>query len=142
MNASQVTQMMSLKDRIRRATEDLLTIQSELDAAASPRTLPSERKRIMEELSDPRLTADLKHAVDHMRHLLWSYMESTSKQRQQDVAQTLQTVRMQRVTEMLRNLEPAVEGQAASTPEATTFFDEIHKIANRALERHKTRSVR
>jgi hypothetical protein len=45
---------------------------------------------------------------------------------------------MQRVTEMLRALEPSV-GQAATAqlPEASTFFELIQDIAHNTLDRHQ-----
>lgn len=126
--------MSELSVRIRRVTEDLEAIQSQLDGAAQGAA--SERDSILRELANTTMLQDLKTAVDHMRHLLWSYIEAATK-KGVDVQETLQTVRMQRVTEMLRILEPTVaETKTSHAPEAESFFDLIHQIANKTIERH------
>jgi hypothetical protein len=126
--------MTKLTDRIRRVTEDLHAIQSELGAAAKPQVAAAERERIMQQLVEANLVHEFKAAVDHMRHLLWSYIEASSGK---EVPETLQNVRMQRVTEMLRILKPSVrEQQIAGSAEATSFFDIIQEIASDAVTRH------
>ena len=129
--------MSDLVTRIRRVTEDLKAIQEKLNAAAQPGAPPAERERIMEALLQADMVNEFKTAVDNMRHLLWSYIEAASAKSPQNVTRTLQAVRMQRVTEMLRILQPTVdEVEMASTPEARSFFDVIHKIANSTVDRH------
>jgi hypothetical protein len=130
--------MSELTSRIRRVTEDLRAIQDELGSAAMSTPGSAERERVMAEMMDLELVHELKSAVDHMRHLLWSYIEAASQSdRGENVSQTLRTVRMQRVTEMLKILQPSVrESEIASEPEAESFFEVIQSIANSALERH------
>jgi hypothetical protein len=71
-----------------------------------------------------------------MRHLLWSYIESAQKD--ENIERTLERVRMKRVTEMLRILEPDVaERTMDTTPEVDSFFEAVQKIASKALDRHK-----
>jgi hypothetical protein len=131
--------MTKLTDRIRRVTEDLHAIQSELSAAARPDFPLADRERLMQELVDANIVHEFKSAVDHMRHLLWSYIEASSGK---EVVEKLQAVRMQRVTEMLRILKPSMhDEQMTKTPEATSFFDMIQDIASTAFERHQ-RSAR
>ena len=90
----------------------------------------------MQELVDANMANELKVAVDHMRHLLWSYLEATEAEGE-NVAERLQNVRMRRVTEMLRTLQPVVgEKSVKESPESESFFQLIHQIANTTLERH------
>src|SRR5947208_3172540 len=109
--------MSELIIRIQRITQDLHAVQEQLTSAARPDAPASVRNEVMQEMLNLELITEFKTAVDHMRHLLWSYIEaSASKGR---VSDTLQTVRMQRVTEMLRILQPTVDTtQDASSPEA------------------------
>ena len=129
--------MSELTERIRRVTEDLQVIQSTLSDAAAPGAPAEARERIMQELLDMSMIAELKAAVDHMRHLLWSYIEASSNKNPHMVTRTLQAVRMQRVTEMLKILQPGVqEARESATPEAQGFFDAIQKIAASAVDKH------
>jgi hypothetical protein len=127
---------MDLTTRIRRVTEDLQAIQVELNAAAKGNAPAPERDRIMRELASSDLLHEFKGALDHMRHLLWSYIESAQKD--ENIERTLERVRMKRVTEMLRILEPDVaERTMDTTPEVDSFFEAVQKIASKALDRHK-----
>ena len=131
--------MSELTDRILRVTEDLQVIQETLSAAAAPGAPPEVRERIMEDLLDKNMITELKAAVDHMRHLLWSYIEASSNKNPHMVTRTLQAVRMQRVTEMLKILQPGVaEARESAMPEAQSFFDAIQRIAASAVEKHGT----
>lgn len=127
--------MNDLTTRIRRVTEDLHAIQQELSVAAKSPTTDRERDRIMHALATSDLLHEFKSSVDHMRHLLWSYIESAQKN--EDVQRTLERVRMKRVTEMLRILEPDMqEKRMNDLPEVDSFFDAVQKIAAKALDRH------
>lgn len=127
---------MDLTTRIRRVTEDLQAIQLELDAAAKDNAHTPERDRMLRELASSDLLHEFKGAVDHMRHLLWSYIESAQKD--ENIERTLERVRMRRVTEMLQILAPDVnERRMDAAPEIDSFFDAVQKIASKALDRHK-----
>jgi hypothetical protein len=127
---------MDLTTRIRRVTEDLQAIQLELNSAAKDNAPAPQRDRMLRELASSDLLHEFKGAVDHMRHLLWSYIESAQKD--ENIERTLERVRMRRVTEMLQILAPDVnERRMDSTPEIDSFFDAVQKIANKALDRHK-----
>jgi hypothetical protein len=128
--------MSELSTLIRRVTEDLHNIQNELGAAARPAADKHFREEVMQQMVDANLVDEFKSAVDHMRLMLWSYIEASSK-KNKDVGETLQAVRMQRVTEMLKVLQPTVEEAKVKTPEMETFFDMIHQMANTALDRHR-----
>ena len=127
--------MADLTTLIRRVTEDLQAIQTELGSAAKSDAAAEERDRLMRQLATSDMLHEFKSAVDHMRHLLWSYIESA--QRDEKIERTLERVRMKRVTEMLKILEPNVdERRIDATPEADSFFDAVQKIASKALDRH------
>jgi hypothetical protein len=133
--------MPELSLRIRRVTDDLQVIQSELSHAAEHGASPEERERVMREIDDLKMLNDLKAAVDHMRHLLWSYIEASSK-KGADVERTLQAVRMQRVTEMLKILAPTVdEEQPMQAPEAQSFLDMVQLIAHKTVDRHRAQGA-
>ncbi|HUQ50435.1 MAG TPA: hypothetical protein VM056_06975 [Terriglobales bacterium] len=130
--------MSQLTERILRATKDLQAIQDELSRAAASDASAQLRDDVMNEMLQTQMVSDFKTAVDHMRHLLWSYIEATSTESKEDIAAKLQAVRMQRVTEMLKVLEPDVHQDAtAALPGAQTFFDLIHNIAHSAMDRHQ-----
>ena len=130
--------MSDLTVRIRRVTEDLQAIQEQLSSAASQDAPAAERDAVMEEMLNRDLIHGFKSSVDNMRHLLWSYIEASSSRGHQNVSDTLQSVRMQRVTEMLRILQPTVEGaEVPSSPEEKSFFEVIQTIAHSAMDRHQ-----
>lgn len=130
--------MSDLASRIRRVTEDLQAIQDELNAAARQGD-HQQREKVMDEMSNLDLLHDFKAAVDHMRHLLWSYIEASSSQNRTDVSRTLQSVRMQRVTEMLRILAPSIaESKIPRTPEAVSFLEAIQSIAHETMDEHES----
>ena len=122
--------MSELTSRIRRVTDDLHAVQEVLNSAARPNAPAAERDAVMEELISMRILDEFKAAVDNMRHLLWSYIEASNAKNAHGVSATLQHVRMQRVTEMLRILQPNMEeSKIAASPESKSFFEVIHKIA-------------
>ena len=119
-----------------RATGDLRFIQVLLEDAARTDSDPAQRKQILEQLAGSSCLEELKTAVDNMRHLLWSYVEAQSGHKS-DVAQALQTVRIKRVTEMLRTLQPdVVQARIAPSAEAETFLDMVTQIARSTVDRH------
>jgi hypothetical protein len=129
--------MSELTNRIRRVTDDLHAVQEVLNSAARPNAPAAERDAVMEELINMRVLDEFKTSVDNMRHLLWSYIEASNTKNAHGVAATLQHVRMKRVTDMLRILQPNMEEtKMASSPESKSFFEVINKIANSAADRH------
>jgi hypothetical protein len=129
--------MSELTTRIRRITEDLQAVQQQLSSAARPDAPSSERDAVMQEMINVEMINEFKTSVDHMRHLLWSYIEASSSKGSLTVSDTLQSVRMQRVTEMLKILQPTVDG-AKTSPEARSFFEVINTIANSAMDLHQS----
>lgn len=130
--------MPELTDRIRTTTAALQQILADLDAAAHAAD-PGYRDRIARELLVPGTIHDFKTAVDDMRHMIWSYMQANERGAGQDVESRLQSVRMQRVTQMLKALEPEITRPSApSTAETQTFLELIHDIAHTTIDRHQT----
>jgi hypothetical protein len=122
--------MSELTARIRRVTEDLQAIQDELSKAAEPGADPEARTVIMEEMLQAELIDRFKNSVDHMRVLLFSYIEAAASRGQYTVYDTLQSIRMRRVTEMLRVLQPAVEGRRNTTnTDLRSLMEMVNKIA-------------
>jgi hypothetical protein len=129
--------MSELSTRIRRVTNDLKAIQEQLSSAARHDAPVEERDAAMDEMLNVELINEFKTSVDHMRHMLWSYIEASSSKGKLTVSSALQSVRMQRVTEMLKILQPSVDStQDTTTPEARSFFEVIHTIANSAVDKH------
>ncbi len=133
--------MSKLAQSIHRAIDDLKVIKAELEAAADPKAPAQEKNRVIQDTQAMPMLRDLKTLVDHMRHLLWAYMEanaSSGHASAHDVQAKLQSVRMQRVTEMLKTLQPDVAAEStAALPEAATFFELIHDIAHTTVDRHQ-----
>jgi hypothetical protein len=128
--------MSDLTHTIRRVTKDLEYIQQELNHAAKFDAAGPVRERVMQEMMDADMIQNLKSAVDNMRYLLWSYIEAQTD-KSKDVSTTLQTIRMQRVTDMLRILKPDVEDVSRQqSPEAQTFLEMVTSIAHSAVDRH------
>src|SRR5882724_10386272 len=122
--------MSDLTSRIRRVTEDLQAIQDELNKAAEPGADPAARNAIMEEMLNVELIDRFKGSVDHMRTLLFSYIEAAASEGRQSVYDTLQAIRMRRVTEMLKILQPAVENRRnTSNMDIKSLMDIVNQIA-------------
>jgi len=129
--------MEELRSRIERVTNDLRYIQDKMYDASRTSTLNAERESVLETMLQGNLLYDFKSAVDHMRHLLWTYIETQTSLRGADMHGTLQQMRMQRVTEMLRVLAPSMEeSDSQNNPEARGFFDVIQQIANTTMDRN------
>jgi hypothetical protein len=134
--------MPEFTDRIQSVTQDLQQILSELNRAAQSGASADYRERIQRELLSPGVINDFKTAVDDMRMMLWSYMSAAPATKGPDmslksVEARLQSVRMQRVTDMLKTLKPDVaSGNTGALPEHATFLELIHDIASTAIEKH------
>ncbi len=130
--------MPDFTDRIRRVTADLQAIRLELETAALPGADPGFRQRIAGELLEPATIDPFKAVVDEMRLMLWSYIEAGSKDSPQGLEAKVQSVRMQRVTNMLKTIQPEVGSPStAALPGAATFFELIHDIAHNTIDRHQ-----
>jgi hypothetical protein len=122
--------MSDLTTRIRRVTEDLQAIQEELNKAADPDADPGARNAIMEEMLNVELIDRFKSSVDQMRVLLFSYIEAAASRGHQTVYDTLQAIRMRRVTEMLKILQPTVENRRnTSSMDVRSLMEIVNQIA-------------
>jgi hypothetical protein len=122
--------MLDLSTRIRRVTEDLQAIQEELSRAADPNADPGERNAVMEEMLNAEMIDRFKASVDQMRVLLFSYIEAAASRGHQTVYDTLQAIRMRRVTEMLKILQPAVENRRnTSSLDVKSLMEIVNQIA-------------
>ena len=122
--------MSELTTRIRRVTEDLQAIQDELSRAANPDADPGERNVIMEEMLNAEIIDRFKASIDQMRVLLFSYIEAAASQGHQTVYDTLQAIRMRRVTEMLKILQPTVESRRnTSSTDLKSLMEIVNQIA-------------
>jgi len=118
-------------------TEDLRAIQEELDWASTRETTRAENGKLLDELLNTEIVIELKAALDHLRGFLWSYIQAASGKSGSDVNDALQSLRMQRATEMLRVLRHKFEqANLAESPEARGLFEEIHLMANSMMDRH------
>ena len=122
--------MSDLTARIRRVTEDLQAIQEQLSKAAEPGAEPSARNELMEEMLKADLVDNFKSSVDQMRTLLFSYIEAAASAGHESVYDTLQAIRMRRVTEMLKVLQPTVESRRnTSNTDLRSLMEMVNKLA-------------
>jgi hypothetical protein len=64
------------KATIERVTADLKFIQEQLITISSTQGENATRDAMVENMLQENLLNDFKSSVDHMRHLLWSYVEA------------------------------------------------------------------
>ena len=114
--------------------EKVQTVAKELDEIRDELYGPGSGKP---EPLDIELLNSFKASVDHMRHVLWAYIEAMTKRGSID--QTIQHYRLQRATEMLRQLRE--HGPVEPTnPQARNFLREVEAIADSALERYSRKA--
>ena len=117
-----------LAERIRRVTLDLEGLEEELGWALIEDESRREQNRLLEELLSFNLVSQFKSAIDHMRHLLWCYVESAMGPRSASVDYLLQSRRLRQVTEMLRVLREQAGPEMGKLPEATTFLEQVNAV--------------
>jgi hypothetical protein len=123
--------MEDLSNCITRVTQELRTLQEQLQWARFQNSDPSAQNRVLNDLLNIGLIQDLKSAVDHMRNFLWSYIDSAAANcsPQGQVDHALQSHRLTQITEMLRVLH----GSPASPP---SFVEHVTLSVGRLLEKH------
>ena len=84
---------------------------------------------------DLELLNQFKGSVDHMRHVLWDYIEAMSVPGGSDKDETLHQYRMKRATEMLRMLREHGPFGSGSAQESS-FLKEVQAIADSTLKRY------
>ena len=117
--------MRALIEKVQKVAKDLDEVRDQLHGKGKPAGPASP--------VDIELLNSFKASVDHMRHVLWAYIEAMTTTG--DVDRTLQQYRLQRATEMLRQLRE--HGPLhPETPQTSSFLREIQAIADGALDRH------
>ena len=128
--------MKDLTAKLSRLSADLAELEQELRRLA-----PAKGNKPTKKFCDEAVLAEIKNAVDSVRHLLWPHVEEFARQNE-GVDTAIQRYRMQRVTEMLHDLKDRVaEPAVAAMPEAKSFFASIQEIATTAVERHLERAA-
>ena len=123
--------------RIRRITEDLRVIQEELNRAAALDRQRPERSLLLNELVTLELLGEFRSAIDHLRTFLWAYVEAATKTSGGSVDAALQTVRIQRATEMLRMLRQQLSApDSTPAPEMRSLLEEITALTHTAYNQH------
>src|SRR5947208_559851 len=91
---------------ITRVTHELRTLQQQLQWTAFQRSDPGARNRIVSDLLNVGLIRDLKNAVDHVRHFLWSYVDAAAANctPYEQTDHEIQSDNLTQITEMLRLL--------------------------------------
>jgi hypothetical protein len=118
---------------MKRVTDDLRVIQEELQRLASESGDHEQHSKIVDQLLDMEMISEFKLAVDNVRQYLWAYIELTTQRSGGNVDYTLQSFRLQRITEMLKVLREHGD-ELPNLPEARTFFEEITKITNTTVD--------
>jgi hypothetical protein len=123
--------MEDLSNCITRVTQELRTLQEQFQCAGFQSSDPSIQNRVLNDLLNIGLIQDLKSAVDHMRHFLWSYIDSAAANysRYGQVDQALQSHHLTQVTEMLHLLY-------GSTASPQHFVERVTLTVGRLLEEH------
>lgn len=128
----------SIPSRIARATQDLRALEQQLQSLA----FADSAAQVALAQLDLQAMLELKGVLDHLRDILWAYIEVLGANGDLNVGTTLQTTRMQRAADMLRNVRQSFSPGLAQTPEAAGLFDEIQSIVTDVLERQPSKPPR
>lgn len=133
--------MTDMSSNISRVTEDLNGLLKKLSSAQGP-----EAARLVEQALSLEVMRDFKLAVDAMRHLLWIYIEAASRATSGDINDTIHGLRLQRATEILRNLREGGMPISREMPEGRSFLEQVDALVTYYSQREtlsrasKTRS--
>ncbi len=120
-----------LDDRAKRVIEELLVIQAELSETPSAPPVGLATPKL-----SPELVHQLKSAVDHVRLLLWAYIDSRYDASGDQWQKSLQKARLERTTEMLRALRDEIsKAGMPRAPEAHLFQGEVEAMAQLVAQR-------
>ena len=119
--------MNDLHLRIARVTEDLRTIQQELNCAAMQAPSDPELMEALNSLSETEPIETLRVALDQMRHFLWFYSQVMSNEPE--------------LGDKLRQAEAQTSPEATSNQEKT-FLDRLTRADELMLLRHLADSKR
>lgn len=121
-----IEDMDDLHRRIARVTEDLRTIQQELNCAAMQAPSDPELMEALNSLSEIEPIETLRSALDQMRHFLWFYSQVMSNE--PELGDKLQ--------------QAAGEKTASEGKPATSFLDRLSRADELMLLQHMADSKR
>jgi biotin operon repressor len=122
--------MSNLPDEIQSATRHLLEV---LQGIESRQALSGSRLA----QAEPATLNELKSALDYTRQVLWTYIQAQARSSGADVEAEVQSLRLQRVTEMLHTIQEESNIRPLSeNPATVSFLNAVHEIADAAFERH------
>jgi hypothetical protein len=123
---------LNLSQLIGRTLEDLTTIRRSL-LAVSESSLAADG---LASLSlDLELAGQFKNVVDAVRLLLWAYTKALSASSERHAAGAFSRHKMELAVEMLRSVQPRVDGEPPAAPMPSRFEDLIN-CAMVAATRH------
>lgn len=123
--------MSDLSDRIHATVRDLRRLQQEIQ---SP--LPASAR--LSELDSDALD-EFKAAVDYMRQLIWTYLQAESYKKGKNIDEEVRSLRLQRVTEMLHDIQQESKvREFKPNPATASFLNAVQEIADAAFKRHST----
>src|SRR5437763_408680 len=117
--------MKEMRVRVRRITEDLNALLRELSTSQGVNV-----GELIEEILTVEVMQDFKASVDAMRHLLWVYIEAASRASDgaHDINLAVQSLRLQRATEMLKGLREGGVPISTQYPEGRTFVTQVQAV--------------
>jgi hypothetical protein len=108
--------------RIARVTEDLRTIQQELNCAAMQAPSDPELMEALNSLSETEPIETLRVALDQMRHFLWFYSEVMNNEPE--------------LGDKLRQASPANTESGETQKSGSSFLDKLSRADELMLLRH------
>ena len=120
--------MNELHLRIARVTEDLRTIQQELNCAAMQAPSDPELMEALNSLSETEPIETLRVALDQMRHFLWFYSQVMSNEPE--------------LGDKLRQSAPVKTSSDEKLKAESTFLDKLSRADELMLLHHLTESKR
>jgi hypothetical protein len=122
--------MSNLPDKIHSATENLRNLQQEIQSPVA------DRERRLAEVDSATLK-EFKKSVDHLRQLLWTYIQADGLSHGQNFDEEIRSLRLQHVTEMLHSIQQEAKlRQFKPNPATVLFLHAVQEIADAAFERH------
>ena len=123
-----IEDMNELHLRIARVTEDLRTIQQELNCAAMQAPSDPELMEALNSLSETEPIETLRVALDQMRHFLWFYSQVMSNEPE--------------LGDKLRQSAPVKTSTDEKPKAESTFLDKLSRADELMLLHHLTESKR
>lgn len=115
--------MTDMSSNISRVTEDLNGLLKKLSHSQG-----SDFATLLEQALTLEVMRDFKLAVDAMRHLLWIYIEAASRATSGDINDTIHGLRLQRATDILRNLREGGIPISREMPQGRSFLEQVEAL--------------